>query len=375
MIAGIIRPSIFLPPRDYTKTDLQIILTHELTHYLRSDLKLKGMFILALILHWYNPFVHMMLKAADRDMELCCDRDAINKNDQKFKSDYSDVIMREIISRRRINGTLFACMGSDKKTMEARFKNIFSRKKRKGGICFLSALVLVVAVSGFAYASDYNVIDFDSNPAFQKLIDEAILARQAVMNAKSAQIAEQSRLKTDPEHLLIPNIEELIELVRDEEGNYDMLDVYNLAGVEPPDLALELEEIVKAHTSYYNLTNNYIEPHILGNGDWAVYRTASGKPWELKKGDTVNIHISADTDRLDPGDYVYMHGQKFRKKKGYLTFGYINSYGESVDVKWEFKINKEEQIEFKIPEDGEYNFYLFYPSTSTVIIKWVSIDA
>ena len=370
MIAGIIRPAIFIPKRDYTMGDLQIILTHELTHYLRNDLKFKGMFILALILHWYNPFVYMMTKVADKDMELCCDRDAIKEKDQKFRSAYSDVIMGEIISRRQqTKGALFACMGSDKKTMEERLKNIFSSKKKKGGICFLAALILAVAISGFAYASDYNVTDFDSNPELQKLIDEAILTRQA--NTKAA-FAEEAMQGTDREHMDIPNFDELVKQVEDEEGNFDLLDVYKLAGVEPPDYDSELD--LKSYESYYNLISNYIEPHILGNGERAVYSTATGKPWELKKGDIVKIHIFADIDRLDPDDYVYMNGQKFKKIKGYLTLGYINKYDKYVDVRQKFKINEEEQIEFEIPENGTYNFYLFCPSSSDIIIKLVSID-
>lgn len=369
MIVGIFKSAIFIPARDYAAADLQIILTHELTHYLRNDLRYKGLFVIALILHWYNPFVHMMTKAANKDMEMCCDRDAIKEKDQRFRSDYSDVIMGEIINRRQIKGALFACMGSDKKTMEERFKNIFSSKKRKGRIYFLGALVLVVAISGFAYADDHAVPDFGS-PQYQRLLEKAIADKTVADKARG----EKLKIFNNRAYKDIPNYDELARQVMDEEGSFDELDVYKLAGVEPPDYGAELKYLERLMSSNFIEVNNYIEPHILGNGERAVYSTASGKPWKLKKGDIVKIHIFADIDRLDPDDYVYMNGQKFTKMKGYLTLGYINKYDEYIDVQQKFKINEEEQIEFKIPENGTYNFYLFCPSSSDIIIELVSID-
>lgn len=367
MIVGILKPAIFIPQRDYGTTNLQIILTHELTHYLRNDLLYKALFIMALILHWYNPFVHKMIKLAGNDMEICCDLDAIKGKNKEFRSNYSDMLMGEIIRRRQSKAALFACMGGDKKIMEERFRSIFSNNTRRGRICFLSALTLVIIISGFAYASDYDAANFDGSLEHQKLIDEAILSRQAKLQAGFA----KNRQEPDREHRDIPNFDELARMVEDEDGNLDLLEVYKLAGVEPPDFAAELDP--KKYESYYNLTNGYIEPHVLGNGLRAVYSETGGEPWKLKKGDIVEVCISADIDRLEPEDYVYLNGKRYTKVKGYLTWGYIDKNDEYIDVRQKFKIDEQEQIEFKIPENGEYNFYLFCPSSSDIVIKWVSI--
>jgi len=366
MIVGIFRPAIFIPKRDYTMADLQIILTHELTHYLRHDLPYKGLFLAALILHWYNPFVHMMTKAAGKDMEMCCDQDAIKGKDKEFKSDYSDVIMGEIVDRRQIKGQLFACIGCEKKTMEERFRNIFSNKKRKGGIVFLGALVIAVVISSFAYANDHDVPDFDS-PKYQQLLEKTIADKIVADKARGEKLGRFNNRVFEQ----IPNYHELAMQIMDKDGNYDELDIYKLAGVEPPDGEAELKELEKLMSSNYKAVNNCIEPHIMGNGERAIYSTDSGEPWNLRKGQVVKLHVFADINRFGEPDVDPFSGRKIAHK-GLLKFGYIKD-GERTDVE-DITINHEKQIEFEIPQDGKYNFYLFCPGSLQIIIQWISID-
>lgn len=365
MIVGIFKPAIFIPKTDYTVLDLQIILTHELTHYLRNDLLHKGLFIVALILHWYNPFVHMMTKAAGKDLEMCCDQDSIKGKDKTFKSDYSDVIMSEIINQKQIKGALFACMGGDKKTMEERFKNIFNRKKRKGGIVFLGALAVVVAFSIFAYANDHDVPDF-TNAQYQQLLEKTIVDKADADKARSEEKKDMIYYQPYKE---LENFDELAESVMDENGNYDIYEVYALVGMEPPPQELPPPFDVSEFESNFTAVNNCIEPHILGNGEWAIYSTESGKQWELKKGDMVKLHLFADINRFG-SDYDEF-GHKIAAR-GVLKFGYIKG-DERIEIQ-EFKIEDEKQIEFEIQKEGKYNFYLFCPGSQQIIIKWVSID-
>jgi bla regulator protein BlaR1 len=130
IIAGIRKPTILLPAKEYEKEKLKIIIGHELTHHLRHDLWCKGAALLALVLHWYNPIVHMMNRALNADIEVCCDQDVIKNKDKEFCNLYSDVIMDSILDSHQFKGTLFACMGSKKKEAEPRFLNIHTDKKR-----------------------------------------------------------------------------------------------------------------------------------------------------------------------------------------------------------------------------------------------------
>lgn len=363
MIVGILRPAIFIPKRDYTEIDLQIILTHELTHYLRNDLQFKGLFIIALIMHWYNPFIHMMLKTADKDMEMCCDWDAIKDKGKNFRSNYSDVLMGEIVNRREIKGLLFACMGDDKKTMEERFQNIFSNKKRKGGLYFLGFLIITLTVSGFAYASDNGVADFESTE-YQQLLEKIIIDKE---NSFKERVSE-GKIKNLP-YKDIDNFEELAASVTDENGNYDIYEVYALVGMEPPEQVLPDFDLSQFESNY-STVKSYIKPHILGNGERAIYSTDSDDQWKLTSGNVVNMQIFADINRLG-AETVDANGREYASR-GVLRFGYIKD-GKHIDIQ-EFTIEDEKQIKFEIPEDGEYNFYLFCPGSLQIIIKLVVID-
>ncbi|WP_324825534.1 M56 family metallopeptidase [Sinanaerobacter sp. ZZT-01] len=373
MIVGIFKSAIFIPKREYTTEDLKIIITHEVTHYLRNDLRYKALFIATLILHWYNPLIHLMVRTAGKDMEMCCDRDAIEGKDQKFKADYSDVIMEEIINHMQVKGMLFACMGSDKKTMEERFKNIFSSKKKKGKIYFLGALAILVAISAFAYANDHNVPNFES-PEYQQLLEKTIADKAA---ARKVRLTEHKNVPYKD----VDNFDELAALVADENGDYDIYEVYALAGMEPPEQVLQSDFDLSQFDSYFNTVNNCIEPHVLGNGERAIYSSDSGEPWKLKKGDIVKLHIYADVERF--GSLTDKFGRKY-SNRGVLRFGYLKDE-ECSNIKIfeidderqsEFTISEdgEKEIELEIPENGAYNFYLFCPGSLDIIIKWVSID-
>ena len=69
MITGLFRPTLLLPHEDYEKADLEVILKHELIHFRRNDLWFKLLLILANALHWFNPFIYVMVREANRDIE------------------------------------------------------------------------------------------------------------------------------------------------------------------------------------------------------------------------------------------------------------------------------------------------------------------
>lgn len=359
MIIGIFTPMVVIPKREYQEQDLELILSHEFMHYVRHDMWTKGIALIALILHWYNPIIHGMAGEMSKDMEHCCDHDIVKGQTREFRGRYSDIIMNEALHSIQRRKTLFACMGGDKTALEKRLKSIFDRKKRKGTFVFILAALIIVFACGYAFAKEEKPPEIFQTPEYKQLLETVIADKPVADKARLEKLKRfNNRAYED-----IPNYDELVNLVSDKDGNYDELDVYELAGVEPPDYKGELRYLEKLMSSYFMEVNNSIEPHILGNGERAVYAAESGKPWKLKKGDTVKAHIYADINSLEPAEY---------KGKGALRFGYVRD-DEYIDVE-EFFIKEEKQVGFKIPENGEYNFYIFCPASSSIIIKWVSID-
>lgn len=75
-IAGIFNPRIILPrtcAEDLTEEELRCVFVHELTHFRRGDLFVHHALLMICYLHWYNPFVWLMLRNFKISMEQACD--------------------------------------------------------------------------------------------------------------------------------------------------------------------------------------------------------------------------------------------------------------------------------------------------------------
>ncbi len=91
MTCGIFRPVIILPKQICLtdKKELDYILAHELTHIDHFDLVFKLCLTVLVCLHWFNPFVWLMYKIANRDIELRCDEKVVKKFGIDMKSSYA----------------------------------------------------------------------------------------------------------------------------------------------------------------------------------------------------------------------------------------------------------------------------------------------
>ena len=87
-------PKILLPSTDYSNNELVIVLKHELTHFKRGDIWYKLLLIIANSIHWFNPFVYLMAKAANRDLEYSCDDVVVKNSDINFRKEYSLTILK-----------------------------------------------------------------------------------------------------------------------------------------------------------------------------------------------------------------------------------------------------------------------------------------
>lgn len=151
VLTGFVRPMIILPKTDYTNDELDMILKHELTHYRRGDLWLKLLFIVSNAVHWFNPLVYILRRAANRDMEYSCDERVVRNTDISFRRGYSMTILRCASGGMRT--TLSTYFSEDKKNLKNRFSNILSSRKKRGlAICALLAVLAVVCAGIFGFA-------------------------------------------------------------------------------------------------------------------------------------------------------------------------------------------------------------------------------
>ena len=156
MIVGLRRPKLLLPTLDYSESEREAIFRHELTHCRRRDVWVKLLLSLVAAMHWFNPLVWWMGRAAERDIELSCDEAVVNGRGLEERAAYSEAILsaisRESSRRKRMTNRLAPAFSTahngDRKELKRRFANIFDMRRHRKGILSLVSVVLVISLCG-----------------------------------------------------------------------------------------------------------------------------------------------------------------------------------------------------------------------------------
>lgn len=142
MVLGLLRPVLLLPEGQAVD---EVVLCHELTHLKRLDLAYKALLVAACWLHWFNPLVWWMSRAASENLELCCDDDVAAGRDAAFRRKYGELLLST--AEEKPGPTLSSRFGGSKQAMKDRLANLFVKKKR-GRLLACSAVAVLVLVGG-----------------------------------------------------------------------------------------------------------------------------------------------------------------------------------------------------------------------------------
>ena len=92
-LAGLFSPVLLLPQPPPGPGSARYPLLHELHHYRRRDIWLKGLSLWVCALHWFNPAVWLMSGAIRRDTELACDEAALGSLPRQEYAAYGSAIL------------------------------------------------------------------------------------------------------------------------------------------------------------------------------------------------------------------------------------------------------------------------------------------
>ena len=140
MVLGLLRPVLLLP--EGREAD-EVVLCHELTHLKRLDLAYKALLVAACWLHWFNPLVWCMSRAASENLELCCDDDVAAGHDAAFRRKYGELLLST--AEEKSGPTLSSRFGGSKQAMKDRLTNLFAKKKRGRALACLALTAVLLA--------------------------------------------------------------------------------------------------------------------------------------------------------------------------------------------------------------------------------------
>lgn len=155
MLAGFVRPVLYLPDQTLSEQDAIFIFRHELTHYKRRDLWLKLILVAARAVHWFNPLIHQMARLAQEDIEMACDEAVVRGMDVSARRAYGQTILRSVEKQIK-KRALVSCFAGDKKGLMRRFEGLFDKSIKKRGVALVVGAAVLVGTLGCAFSVGEN---------------------------------------------------------------------------------------------------------------------------------------------------------------------------------------------------------------------------
>lgn len=150
LLIGFFRPCIVLPSADIPEKDFGYIVLHELMHYKRRDMFYKWLVQVTLCLHWFNPFVYLMSREAEKDCEFSCDEAVLAKMESGNAQEYGRTLLDAMAAVGKYKETFGAVtLSENKKLLKERLGAIMNYRKKSKAVRFLTGVltmcILIVA--------------------------------------------------------------------------------------------------------------------------------------------------------------------------------------------------------------------------------------
>ncbi len=177
LLTGLLHPAVYLTQSGVQKQDLPYILAHEACHARRLDLPAQFLLLTAQSIHWFNPLVHMMARAARDDMERGCDEAVLAGQDLAYRKAYGGAVLASLAASRQQRAMALSTGFSAGSDVRHRFEEMFNFAKKKRGVPLLALVAAVVAAASSLIAVSSHVFVSQQNteqnePIFAESFEE-----------------------------------------------------------------------------------------------------------------------------------------------------------------------------------------------------------
>lgn len=139
MVLQILEPMLLLPEEEYDENQLKMIFSHECMHIDNLDIVYKTVMMITEAVHWFNPFVHIMVKWSYRDLEIFCDQCVVEDMDKKERGNYGKTILDAVEKQKSTDIVFSTCFYGSTGIMKQRVEHLFYMQGRKRGTVLLAA--------------------------------------------------------------------------------------------------------------------------------------------------------------------------------------------------------------------------------------------
>lgn len=153
MLIGIFKPIVLIPTSDEKCKRLKMIFLHELNHCKRRDILTKVFALIINAVHWFNPFVYILLGEMDKYCEYSIDEKVVEEMSIKDRKYYGETILSLIGSSMIMSTSFTRSMTCNGKQLKTRLENMIYSFKTSRSKALASVLIgILIFVSGFTVA-------------------------------------------------------------------------------------------------------------------------------------------------------------------------------------------------------------------------------
>ena len=145
LLAGLFHTKLYLPATGYSAEERKLVFYHELTHYCHRDLWYKMLLRICASIYWFNPFLLIMLKEADKDIENLCDTAVVRRVNKKEHKLYRQLLLRTVAMENQIPYVTASLNDSEMVFKDRILYMVNIRKLRKG---ILPGILVTLLLAG-----------------------------------------------------------------------------------------------------------------------------------------------------------------------------------------------------------------------------------
>ena len=150
LLAGLFHTRLYLPAAGYSAEERKLVFYHELTHYCHRDLWYKMLLRICASIYWFNPFLLIMLKEADKDIENLCDTAVVSKVSQKDHRLYRQLLLRTVAMDNQVP-YVTASLNDSGMVFKDRILYMLNIRKFRTGILPGALMVLLLVGGNLAF--------------------------------------------------------------------------------------------------------------------------------------------------------------------------------------------------------------------------------
>ena len=128
-LTGFFKPKIYIPADTYNNEELELVIAHEVAHYMRGDLYKRILIAFIRCVNWFNPIYCYILKKLISQIEFACDEEVINRMGKGTNKIYGYMLLKTAENGIK-NEYLTVGLGSNGKNLKRRINYIMSADKK-----------------------------------------------------------------------------------------------------------------------------------------------------------------------------------------------------------------------------------------------------